>query len=65
MKSYYVTFKYQDGNKELDSEEIDFEDNEEVSQRTVYDKVQALHDDWYTYREVGKIIAWSRIEEKK
>ena len=63
MKSYYAVYLSDNGG--FDSDEIDFDDGEEVSQETVLKKLRELYSGWYNYKSIGMVISWSRIEEKK
>lgn len=62
-KTYYVV--YQVANGGLDSDEVDFEYGEEVSQETVYEKVKQMNDGWYNHKNIQMVIAWSRIEHEQ
>jgi hypothetical protein len=62
MKSYYVSYiKYGDPN--IQSEEIDFEDNAPVNQQTIKKEIESIFNRWYNFQEVKQIISWSKIEE--
>lgn len=62
MKSYYVSY-IKVGDSNIQSEEIDFEDNTPINQQTVKEELERIFSGWYNFQEIKQIISWSKIEE--
>lgn len=61
-RSYYVV--YQNSRGGLETDELDFEYGEEVSQQTVYQKLKETHSGWYDNFDCRMVVSWSLIVEK-
>lgn len=63
MKTYFVAYTADKHPSEVETEEIDFEDNTPINQWTIKEVIESLHNDWYDRVFVRQVISWSKIEE--
>ena len=62
MKQYYVSYTTTQHPMDIESEEIEFEDNTPINRETIYFGIEDCFNR-FSGNHVDKIISWSKIEE--